>query len=156
MADALTSIQNELATIRLMVSETNERVGRISTQQDELIQSVDILTASVDKLNTTLASAKTQCLASKHSEEAEIRELRQKITDVATTMGTAVVNVHRDFAMILGRVGPAFEQVERTVAPFATAVSGLIGDAPMTGHPPVQVGDAAVWHGASQQQQQQH
>lgn len=153
MVDVLTSIHNELAAIRRMVTVTNERVETLSSQQDELIQTVDTLTASVDKLNLALSNAKTQCLTSKHTEEAEIHELKQKLTDVASTMGTAVVNVHRDFALILGRVGPAFEQVERTVAPFANAVSGLVDDAPMGGFVPAQASDAVVWNGALQQQQ---
>lgn len=154
----LSNIHNELVAIRSLLTTTSGRVEQIATRQDELIQTVDGLTASVDKLNTSITSIKAGIANALEVGDEEVAELRQKITDVADTMGAAVVNVHRDFAMILHQVGPAFEQVQRTVGPFAEAVSSFAADpSPLygggahsssaPGHPP---------HGATWPSQQQH
>lgn len=114
----------ELAALRAMVQQTDARVAALSTQQTELVHSIDNLSASVDKLSNSMTDVKSGVKNNAH----EVEELRAGLKDVATTMGAAVINVHTDFARVLHAVGPAFEQVQKTVVPFASAVSGLTGE----------------------------
>ena len=143
----------DLAAIRRIVGATNARVEQIATRQDELVQTVEALAASVDKLNTSFSTIKVQLAEiappppqDKGGATAEdIYELRQKMADIAETLGTSVSNLHRDFGMLTRQVGPALDQVQKTVGPFAAAVSDFAAVAP----------PGNAWCTGGQQQQQQ-
>lgn len=106
--------QQELAATRAMVTATQRRVEKIAAKQDALALAVKDLTLSVDKLRK-----------SDPTEQHEIERMKQMLTDTCEQLGTAQVNMHRDFSVLVQELGPAFAQVDRTIEPFAAAIAGF-------------------------------
>ena len=115
-------IQHELAAIRAVVTETQARVEKIGTKQEALALAVNDLTVSVDTLKRGVAEMNSPA-PQQNSDEAEA--LKQMLTDTCEQLGGSVVNMHRDFAVLVQHLGPAFAQVDRTVTPFAAAIAGF-------------------------------
>lgn len=170
----------DIAAIRAVVESIDERVAQLSAKQGELIQTVEGLSASVDKLNGSFTTVKAQLAEMAKSDTGggevasgdDVVELRRQLQDVTDTMGTAVLNVHRDFAMVLRQIGPAFDQVQKTVVPFAAAATDfanaspapaphlLTADAASLGgnrssSVPIHMSAVTAWGNGAQQQQRQ-
>ncbi len=116
-------IQQELAAIRAVVTATEARVEKIGTKQEALALAVNDLTVSVDTLKKGVAEMNSPAQQQQSSNEAEA--LKRMLTDTCEQLGGSVVNMHRDFAVLVQHLGPAFAQVDKTVAPFGEAIAGF-------------------------------
>lgn len=114
-------IQQELASIRAVVTATQVRVDKIGTKQDALALAVKDLTASVDNLQKSVAGMDP----AQQQRSDEVERMKQMLTDTCDQLGGSVVNMHRDFALLTQHLGPAFAQVDRTITPFAAVVAGF-------------------------------